>query len=132
MHDPDQNKEHGLEIGALFSCVLVGLGLYPLLDDGGANLLLIKLGFALSIIAVFKPVLLAPLYRYWMKFAEILNKVVSPIVLGIMFSVIFVPVSMGLRLLKKDLLRTNKSNCERDTLWRDRNKDIPFDMTKQF
>jgi len=45
---------------------------------------------------------LAPLKRLWMRLGELLNHVVSPVVLGIMFFGVFTPVGWVMRLAGRD------------------------------
>lgn len=54
-------------------------------------------GFAL-------PGTLAPLYRAWMKLGLLLNRVVSPLVLGLLFVLLFVPTALLFRLFRYDPL----------------------------
>ena len=48
---------------------------------------------------------LLPLNRAWMRFGMLLNAVVSPIVLGILFFVVFTPVGLLMRVLHRDPMR---------------------------
>ncbi len=48
------------------------------------------------------PESLRPVYKAWMKFALLLGKVNTPLVLGIVFFLIFFPVAMVFRILRKD------------------------------
>jgi len=48
------------------------------------------------------PQVLAPLYKVWMKIGAVLGWINSRIILGLVFFVLFMPVSMLFRLLGKD------------------------------
>jgi hypothetical protein len=48
---------------------------------------------------------LTPLNRAWMKFGELLGRVVSPIVLGAIFFVVFTPVALVMRLAGRDAMK---------------------------
>ena len=48
---------------------------------------------------------LAPLNRAWMKLAELLHKVVSPVVMGIMFFGVFTPMGFVMRRFGWDAMR---------------------------
>lgn len=50
------------------------------------------------------PDILRPLNRAWMKFALVLNMVVSPVVLGVLYFVVFTPVAVFMRIRKRDVL----------------------------
>ena len=56
----------------------------------------------LTIWGLAAPVTLRPVYKGWMTFALILGKVTTPIVLGIAFFLVFLPVALVFRLLGKD------------------------------
>ena len=57
---------------------------------------------ALGLIA---PIILKPVFRAWMTFAVVMGFVMTRVILGVMFYGIFTPVSLLLRLLRKDLLQ---------------------------
>ena len=48
---------------------------------------------------------LLPLNKLWMRFGLLLGKIVSPIVLGVIFFGLFTPIAMLMRLSKRDELR---------------------------
>jgi predicted membrane metal-binding protein len=59
---------------------------------------------AFAILAMVLPKLLHPLNIGWMWFGGVLNRIVSPIVLGIMFFGIFAPVALVFKLRGRDAL----------------------------
>lgn len=50
------------------------------------------------------PASLGPVYRGWMRFGLLLNRIVSPLVLGIMFFLVIAPVALVMRLAGRDPL----------------------------
>lgn len=61
---------------------------------------------ALTLVATLvRPAILAAPARWWMKLAEILHRIVSPVVLGIMYLGLFVPFGFARRLLGGDPLK---------------------------
>src|SRR5262245_44941360 len=48
---------------------------------------------------------LLPLNRVWMRFGLLLNAIVSPIVLGVLFFGVFTPVGLVMRALHRDPMR---------------------------
>jgi hypothetical protein len=48
---------------------------------------------------------LSPLNRLWLRFGLLLHKIVSPLVLGIMFFLVITPIGLLMRAVGKDLLR---------------------------
>src|SRR5262252_2245967 len=55
---------------------------------------LIALSAVLAVITVTRAHWLAPLKHAWMKLGDLLNRVVSPVVMGVIFFAIFTPVAM--------------------------------------
>jgi hypothetical protein len=92
--------------GFVFTVVFLIFGIFPYFGEGGAiTAWPIVVSAAFLIITLVKPILLAPLNKAWTKFGLLLQKVVSPIVLGMMFYAIMTPFGLAMRLMGKDLLR---------------------------
>ena len=91
--------------GIVFAVVFCVIGLLPLAFGGGARLWSLGVGVAFLLVAVVAPAVLAPLSRLWLRFGLLLHRIVSPVVLGIMFFVVITPMALVMRALGKDLLR---------------------------
>ena len=65
--------------------------------------ILVSVGFLC--ITLVKPDALFRLNQIWMQFGLLLGKIVSPIVLGILFFALFTPIAMLMRVFKRDELR---------------------------
>lgn len=63
------------------------------------------LSAAFLVAALLAPGILKPLNRAWMAFANLLHKVTSPIILGVLYFVLFTPVAAFMRLRRRDVLR---------------------------
>jgi len=74
---------------------------------------------AMFLIAFMNPAILAPFNRWWMKFSLLLARIVSPIVLGILFFILISPLATVLRLFGRDELKLK--NKGKATHWHDRN-----------
>ena len=72
-----------------------------------------SIGFALA--ALFVPKVLRPLNFAWFKLGELMGKVVSPIVLGVIFYFLITPVGLIGRLFGRDELKLKRGNL--DTYW---------------
>ena len=86
----------------VFLCLIGGWQLYK----GHANVYVWFLGFAglVSILSFFAPIILKPLYIIITTVGHAVGWVNTRILLGIMFYVIFTPIGILLRLMRKDLL----------------------------
>jgi len=68
------------------------VGLYSLWREGTAYPWMLGLAGLTAAVTMVRPQWLAPLNRAWMRFGELLERVVSPLVLGIIFYGVFRPV----------------------------------------
>ncbi len=90
--------------GLVVAGVMVAISLFPFLSGGGLRWwsLLIALGFGSA--ALVRPKSLHGLNKLWFKFGLLLSKVVSPIVLGLIFFLTVVPIGVIRRIGNKDPL----------------------------
>ncbi len=58
------------------------------------------------------PKTLRGVYRLWMQFGLLLNKVTTPIILGTVFALLIVPYAAGLKLLGRDPMRRKLEKSE--------------------
>jgi hypothetical protein len=58
-----------------------------------------------AIISFYKAKLLLPLNKLWMSFGFLLGKIVSPLIIGIIFFALFTPIAVVMRLFGRDELR---------------------------
>jgi hypothetical protein len=90
-------------------------------------------GLSLSflIVSLVAPFLLGPLNRIWFRFSLLLNRVMNPVILGLMFLIAIVPIGLLMRLMR-DPLRSKRSDGS--TYWIDRepNDSETHSMTNQF
>jgi hypothetical protein len=119
--------------GLLFFAVFLLIALLPLLKGKPPHLVLLGIALAFLAVALIVPKWLAPLNRLWMKFGELLHRIVSPVILGIMFFGVITPVGFLLRLAGKDQLRM-KFDRDADSYWIRREPPGPesSSMKRQF
>lgn len=91
--------------GLVFVVVFLALGLLPLLSHRGVRVWSLVVAGVLLLIALTAPAVLAPLNRLWMRFGALLHRIVSPLVLGVMFFGVITPMGLVMRALGKDPLR---------------------------
>ena len=126
MNKKSSNKSFGI----LFFVVFLGLGLWPLTNDNNPNIYLIIISIIFLILGLLNSKLLSPLNLFWIKFGELLGKIVAPIVMAIVYFFILTPISLIVRLFGKDLLSL-KFSKQIKTYWIKRKKDLGS-MNKQF
>jgi hypothetical protein len=91
--------------GIVFSVFFLAVALIPLLHGRDIRFWALWPSIAFAFVAFSKPVILAPLNKLWTRLGIVLNHVVSPVALGVLFFGIVVPTGIILRLLGKDILR---------------------------
>jgi hypothetical protein len=102
--------------GLTFFAVFLILALWPLLAQGPVRPVAFGVALAFLAVSLATPSWLAPLNRLWLKFGELLHRITSPIILGIMFFGVITPVGWLMRLAGKDLLRL-KFDRAADSYW---------------
>ena len=98
--------------GIVFFVVFLLIALYPLIGKGEVRLWSLVISLIFLILGILKSKILTPLNQLWFKFGIILGKIISPLVMGIIFFLVVTPVGIFMRLLRKDLLnlKFNKKN----------------------
>lgn len=130
VHSPKPPSERSF--GFVFTVFFLVLGLWPLLSGAPPRIALLIAAGVIAAIAVLAPKVLAPLNLVWFKFGLALGKVVSPIVLGLLFFVIVTPIGLVARASGKNLLRRRKP--EGQSYWQAREPagPKPGSMRDQF
>jgi hypothetical protein len=91
--------------GLVFACVFALIGTSMALGSPGRAYPWFLLAAALFLAAaVFAPGILAPLNKVWTRFGLLLHRIVSPIVLGVIFYLVVMPIGLAMRLLGKSPL----------------------------
>ena len=88
---------------------------------------------AVGLITLAVPGLLTPFNRWWMKLAELLHRIFSPVILGLMFFVVLTPFGLVMRVLRKDPMRRRREP-QAPSYWieRDPPGPPPGSLDKQF
>ena len=104
------------KFGFFFSGVFIIVSVYFYLEERSLTSQLFAM-FAtfFLLLALFKPNLLLPLNKLWMYFGLLLGMIVSPIVLGLIFFVLFFPLGIVMRMFGRDVLRIQFK--KRESYW---------------
>jgi hypothetical protein len=91
----------------MFAIIAAGAGLYGFFKGWGSETISALIGACLILImvSVWVPKVLAPFNRAWFHLGQGLGKVVSPIVLSIIFYGLLTPVALICRALGRDELK---------------------------
>ena len=90
--------------GIVFFVVFLLLALYPLTYGGEIRIWSLILSIIFLILGLLNSKILAPLNKIWFKFGMLLGKIVSPLIMGIIFFLVVTPIGLIMRLLGKDVL----------------------------
>ena len=119
--------------GLVFAVVFGIVALWPLYGGGEIRLWAAGVAGVFGLVALVLPKLLAPLNRLWMKLGMLLQMIVSPIVLGLLFFGTIMPIGLVMRLFGKDFLRL-RWDPDADSYWipREPPGPAPDTMENQF
>ena len=101
--------------GVVFFIFFVLIALYPLLKGNDLRIWSLLISFSFLILGVINSRILTPLNKLWFKFGLLLGKIISPIIMGIIFFMIVTPIGVIMRLLNKDLL--NLKYNQQNSYW---------------
>jgi hypothetical protein len=90
--------------GIVFFVVFILVALYPLIYSGEIRIWSIVLSLIFLTLGLLNSKILTPLNKIWFKFGIILGKIISPIIMGVIFFLVVTPIGLLMRLLGKDLL----------------------------
>ena len=102
--------------GIVFAFVFVAIGLFPLLDDGPPRAWALGVAGAFVVAALVRPAWLAPLNRVWFKLGLLLQRVVNPLVMAVIYFAVVTPTGLVMRALGKDPLRL-KYDPDAESYW---------------
>jgi hypothetical protein len=98
--------------GVVFFVVFFVIAFYPLTYQGDIRKWSIIISLIFLILSLLNSRLLTPLNKLWFKFGIFLGKIISPLIMGMIFFIVVTPIGLLMRLLKKDILKLkfNKKN----------------------
>ena len=98
------------KFGILFSFIFLVLSLYFYLHhkNTATVIILIFLSLVFLLTSLVKPSILKPLNVFWMSFGLFLGMIISPIVIGFIFYLIFSPLGIFMKLFGRDELRIKR------------------------
>jgi hypothetical protein len=121
------------KLGVSFGILLLLIAGYCWYREFASTLYVILAGILLILMGILLPNLLKPLYNGWMSLALAIGYLMSRILLTLIFYLVFTPVGLMMRLLKKDPLE-RKADPSAESYWvkRDKRKFDPKEAERQF
>ena len=96
--------------GIVFFIFFIAVALYPLLNNEEYRLWALIISLVFLILGLVNSSILTPLNLIWFKFGMLLGRIVSPIVMALVFFVVVTPTGLIMKLFQKDLLKLKKKN----------------------
>tara|TARA_Y100000389_G_scaffold163317_1_gene166524 strand:- start:208 stop:591 length:384 start_codon:yes stop_codon:yes gene_type:complete len=96
--------------GIVFFIVFFIIAIYPIFKNEDVRLWSLVISIIFLILGLINSNFLAPLNKLWFKFGIFLGKIISPIIMGIIFFLVVTPIGFIMRLLGKDLLNLKYNN----------------------
>ena len=96
--------------GIVFFVVFLIIAIYPLINGDELRLWSLIISILFLFLGLVNSKILNPLNKLWFKFGIFLGKIVSPLVMGIIFFLVVTPIGLLMRLLNKDLLNLRFNN----------------------
>ena len=115
--------------GIVFFIVFLIIAIYPLINNADLRIWSLVISIIFLILGLINSKFLTPLNKLWFKFGLLLGRLISPIIMGIIFFFVVTPIGLILRIFGKDVLNLKKNNSK--SYWIKKNGPISK-MKNQF
>jgi len=96
--------------GIVFFVVFLIIATYPLINGDELRLWSLIISIVFLSLGLVNSKILNPLNKLWFKFGIFLGKIISPLVMSIIFFLVVTPIGLLMRLFNKDLLNLKFNN----------------------
>ena len=90
--------------GIVFSIVFLLIAIYPLINNEELRIWSLVIAIIFLALGLINSKVLTPLNKLWFKFGLLLGRIISPIVMGLIFFLVVTPIGLIMRIIGKDLL----------------------------
>ena len=90
--------------GLVFSIVFLLIAIYPLINSDGLRVWSLIIAIIFLVLGLINSKILTPLNKLWFKFGILLGRIVSPVIMGLIFFLVVTPIALIMRIIGKDLL----------------------------
>jgi len=101
--------------GIVFFVVFLLIALYPLTYSGEIRIWSAIISLIFLVLGLLNSKILTSLNVLWFKLGIFLGKIISPLIMGIIFFLVVTPIGLIMRLLGKDIL--NLKYNKRQSYW---------------
>ncbi len=113
-----------LQFALVFAIVFIIIGTYPMMGGNNPRIWALFISAAFLATGIIKPALLQPLNYWWFRFGLLLHKIISPVIIAILYFGAVFPTNIFLRLIKKDPM-SRKYESARESYWINREPPGP-------
>ena len=96
--------------GIVFFVVFLIIATFPLINGDELRLWSLIISIIFLFLGLVNSKILNPINKLWFKFGIFLGKIISPLVMGIIFFLVVTPIGLLMRLFNKDLLNLRFNN----------------------
>ena len=115
--------------GIVFFVVFLLISIYPLIHNENVRLWSLILSIIFLILGLKNSRILTPFNHLWFKLGIFLGKIISPLIMAMIFFLVVTPIGLIMKLFKKDLLNLKFNNSK--SYWIKKN-DFKSKMKNQF
>lgn len=105
--------------GIVFFILFLVIALYPLINNENLRIWSLVISLAFLFLGLLNSKLLTPLNKIWFKFGLFLGKIISPLIMGVIFFLVVTPIGFFLRIFGKDVL--NLKYNDNKSYWIEKN-----------
>ena len=95
--------------GIVFFIVFLVIALFPLINEESLKIWSLITSIIFLMLGLLNSKLLNPLNKIWFKFGLFLGKIVSPLIMGVIFFFVVTPIGLIMRMIGKDLLNLKQN-----------------------
>jgi len=96
--------------GIVFFVVFLIIATYPLINGDELRLWSLVTSIVFLFLGLINSKILNPLNKLWFKFGIFLGKIISPLVMSIIFFLVVTPIGFLMRIFSKNFMNLNKNN----------------------
>ena len=124
------SKKNNITFGIIFIIFFLVISFYSLMigEKSGIRIWSLVLSLVLLIVTIIKPNLFTFPNKLWIQFGILLGKIISPIVMGLVFFSVLTPIGILVRILNKDIMGLKRT---KNSYWIKREYKVQS-MKKQF
>ena len=105
--------------GIVFFIVFLLISIYPIINNEDVRIWSLLVAIIFLVLGIINSNILLPLNKLWFKFGILLGKIISPIIMAIIFFLVVTPIGLMMRIMGKNLLNLKYSDYK--SYWIEKN-----------